>query len=92
MFKYDLTGEQSQPHEKQRKFVTKYREVTYIRFCKKKKERIEVVGREIVEEITVPPRIEAVPAVCVGYKTIDTSEKDFTEFRKRQRFERPERD
>lgn len=86
MFKYDLTGEQSAPGEKQRKFVTKYREVTYIRFCKKKKERVEVVGRETVEEITVPPRIEHVPAVKVGFKTIDTSEKDYEEFRKKERF------
>lgn len=86
MFKYDLTGEQSAPGEKQRKFVTKYREVTYIRFCPKKKERVEVVGRETVEEITVPPRIEHVPAVKVGFKTIDTSEKDYEAFRKKERF------
>jgi len=88
MFKYDLTGEQSPPGEKQRKFVTKYREVTYIRFCKKKKERIEVVGRETVEEITVPPRIETIVAQKVGFKTIDTSEKDYLEFKKRERYQR----
>ena len=92
MFKYDLTGEQSAPGEKQRKFVTKYREVTYIRFCKKAKKVLEVVGKETVEEITVPPRIETINAVCVGFKTIDTSEKDYTEFKKHQRFNRPERD
>ena len=88
MFKYDLTGEQSAPGEKQRKFVTKYREVTYIRFCPKKKERVEVVGRETVEEITVPPRIEHVPAVKVGFKTIDTSEKDYEAFKKKERFQK----
>lgn len=92
MFKYDLTGEQAPAGEKQRKFVTKYREVTYIRFCKKAKKVLEVVGRETVEEMTVPPRIETVNAVCVGFKTIDTSEKDYAEFKKRQRFDRPERD
>ena len=91
MFKYDLTGEQSAPGEKQRKFVTKYREVTYIRFCKKAKKVVEAVGRETVEEITVPPRIETVTAQCVGFKTIDTSEKDYEEFRKRERFVRNER-
>lgn len=86
MFKYDLTGEQAPPREKQRKFVTKYREVTYIRFCKKAKKVVEVVGRETVEEITVPPRIETMIATCVGFKTIDTSEKDYEEFRKKERF------
>ena len=92
MFKYDLTGEQSQPGEKQKKFVSKYREVTYIRFCLKKKERVEVVGRETVEEITVPPRIETINAVCVGFKTIDTSEKDYEIFKKKQRFQKEKRE
>lgn len=92
MFKYDLTGEQSQPGEKQKKFVSKYREVTYIRFCHKKKERVEVTGREIVEEITVPPRIETYAAVKVGFKTIDTSEKDYEAFKKKNRFQRQDRE
>ena len=92
MLKYDLTGEQSQPGEKQKKFVSKYREVTYIRFCLKKKERVEVVGRETVEEITVPPRIETINAVCVGFKTIDTSEKDYEIFKKKQRFQKDNRE
>lgn len=92
MFKYDLTGEQAPAREKQRKFVTKYREVTYIRFDKKSKKVVEVVGRETVEEITVPPRIETVNAQCVGFKTIDTSEKDYEEFKKKERFQRQNRD
>jgi len=85
MFKYDLTGEQSQPGEKQRKFVTKYREVTYIHFDTEKKENREIIGRETVEEISVPPRIERIDAVCVGFKTLDYSEKERTIWEQKQR-------
>lgn len=76
MFKYDLTGEQAPAGEKQRRFVTKYREVTYIHFNEEKRENYEVIGRETVEEITVPPRIDAMSAVKIGFKVLDFSEKE----------------
>ena len=85
MFKYDLTGEQSSAGEKQRKFVTKYREVTYIHFDKVKQENYEIVGRETVEEITVPLHIETVIAYKVGFKVLDYSEKERQVWEKKQR-------
>lgn len=85
MFKYDLTGEQAPAGEKQRKFVTKYREVTYIHFNEEKKENYEILGRETVEEITVPPRIEHIDAVKVGFKVLDYSEKEREVFERKQK-------
>ena len=86
MFKYGNSSRTSTPGEKQNKQITKYREVRYVRFCKYRKQRIEVIGQEIVQELPLDPTIEFAGPIKVGTKTIDTSEKDYAEFKKKNRY------
>jgi len=74
MFRYDNSGKQSAPKEKQVKHVCQVRKVTYYNNHPdpKKKEPIISEGWEIVREIVVDPSIPlTLTPDVVGVKTVE---------------------